>query len=76
MRRILIAAITLLLIYGNVLAHDGTEHVSKLEQWVIGIGIVLILATSIYSLYCKPSNMQSYSEFDSTPRDSHSENIQ
>lgn len=62
MRRIIITLFILLSMVNTVLAHDEPGHVSDLEQWVAGIGIVLILLASVYSLWWKRPETNSESE--------------
>lgn len=47
-----------------VLAHDEAEHVSDLEQWVAGIGIILILLACVYSLWWKQPKTAGESDDD------------
>lgn len=64
MIRILIMLIMLMLISGNTLAHDGSEDASNLEQWVAGIGIVLIILAGAFSLLWKRPETDTHSEPD------------
>ena len=68
MNRIFFTILIFLLLPHIAFAHDCSEHITDLEVWVTGIGIVLILLACIYSLWwkrpkAKSENNEDYDSF-------------
>jgi protein-S-isoprenylcysteine O-methyltransferase Ste14 len=64
MRQIVALLLMLIFISNTVLAHDGSEHVTPLERWIAGIGLLLILITGAVSFLSRPREKARHFEDD------------